>query len=117
MNAGHIMLALSNPISPEVDDGFNEWYRVVHGPELLKQVAGFQSMTRFRAVAQAHPSGAEFPYRYMTAYEIGNGVDCMRALAEAVPHMTPPPPIVNMNRSFVTLYEKFYSTGQDWREE
>lgn len=45
-----ILLALSNPVSPDREDEFNRWYNEVHGAEVTG-LAGFQSMTRYRIKA------------------------------------------------------------------
>jgi hypothetical protein len=71
-----ILLVLSDPVSPEADAEYNDWYDNVHLPEILA-VAGFTAARRFRvAQAQLASQGgpdavrARFPHRYAAVYEV-----------------------------------------------
>jgi len=71
-----ILLVLSDPVSPEADAAYNDWYDNVHLPEILA-LAGFTSARRFRvAEAQLASQGgpdavrAKFPHRYVALYEV-----------------------------------------------
>ena len=76
-----IMIALSNPVSPERDEEFNNWYNNVHGPE-VGNLAGFENMTRYRAAVQVVPPGVEPSYRYLALYELSDVDTAVRSLAE-----------------------------------
>jgi len=74
--ADGILLVLSDPVSAEADDAYNEWYDNVHLPEILA-LAGFTSARRFRvAEAQLASQGGpdavrvKFPHRYVAVYEV-----------------------------------------------
>jgi hypothetical protein len=72
-----ILLVLSDPVTPEADATYNDWYDDnVHLPEILS-LAGFTSARRFRvAEAQLASQGgpgavrAKFPHRYVAVYEV-----------------------------------------------
>lgn len=76
-----ILVAMTNPVSPEREDEFNHWYNDVHGSEVLG-LAGFASLTRYRAHAQAVPPGAEPKFRYLALYEVDDVDQALQSLAE-----------------------------------
>jgi len=57
-----VFVAITNPISPEREAEYNEWYEGTHLPEVLA-IDGFVSARRFRAVDGESP-------RYMAVYEL-----------------------------------------------
>jgi hypothetical protein len=71
-----ILLVLSNPVTPDADAAYNDWYDNVHLPEILA-LAGFTAARRFRlSETQLASQGgldavrARFPYRYAAVYEV-----------------------------------------------
>lgn len=76
-----IMVALSNP-KPGADEAeFNRWYNEVHGVE-VNNMKGFTSMTRYKAVAQAVPPGADPVFKYLAFYELDDIEQALKSLAE-----------------------------------
>jgi len=83
-----ILIALSNPVSPESEDEFNRWYSEVHGREVL-ELPGFASLTRYRAQAQVvPPSDAELKFRYLALYELDDVDQAVKSLAEGASKFT-----------------------------
>lgn len=67
-----ILISLSNPVSPDRDQEFNDWFNNVHGAEVTN-LAGFESMTRYRAVTQVVPPGGAKPaHQYLALYEVSD---------------------------------------------
>jgi hypothetical protein len=65
-----VFLALSNPVSGEVEAEFNDWYDNVHSKEVLA-LDGVQSCRRFRlAPAQVIPGDDRSGHRYLALYEV-----------------------------------------------
>jgi hypothetical protein len=70
-----ILLVLSDPITPDVDAEYNDWYDNVHLPEILA-LPGFTSARRYRMAAtqlsSADPSveRPKLPTRYVATYEV-----------------------------------------------
>jgi hypothetical protein len=76
-----VFLALSNPVSGDVDAEFNEWYDDVHAREMLA-LPGVRSFRRFRlAPAQVLPGDDVTAHRYLALYEVD--VDDWESFAEA----------------------------------
>lgn len=60
-----LLVALTNPASPEVEDAYNDWYTNIHIPDVL-QLPGYVSATRYKAF-----TGWEFfEQRYLTLVEL-----------------------------------------------
>ena len=76
-----ILISLSNPISPDRDAEFNEWFNNVHGAEVTS-LKGFRNMTRYRAVAQVVPPAEQPSYRYLAFYELDDVADAVESLTE-----------------------------------
>jgi hypothetical protein len=57
-----VFVAITNPVSPEREAEYNEWYEGTHLPEVLA-VDGFVSAKRYRAVDGEAP-------KYMAVYEL-----------------------------------------------
>jgi hypothetical protein len=76
-----ILIAMTNPVSAKRDGEFNHWYNEIHGKEVTS-LAGFVSMTRFKAQAQVVPPGAEPSFRYLALYELDDVDTALRSLAE-----------------------------------
>lgn len=75
-----LMVVLTDPKNPELEDAFNEWYTNVHIPEVL-ETPGFAAVTRYKA------SEAEFVPRtpgqkYLAIWEIE--ADDISAAAKAL---------------------------------
>jgi hypothetical protein len=65
-----VFLALSNPVSDDVDGDFNDWYDDVHARQVLG-VPGVRSFRRFRlAPAQVLPGEEVSARRYLALYEV-----------------------------------------------
>ena len=65
-----VFLALSDPVSDDVDAEFNDWYDNVHAPEVLR-VPGVRSCRRFRlAPAQVMPGDDATTRQYLALYEV-----------------------------------------------
>src|ERR1700757_662295 len=86
-----ILLVLSDPVSAEADDAYNEWYDNVHLPEILA-LPGFTSARRFRvAEAQLASQGGpdavrvKFPHRYVAVYEV-EAPDVRKPRSRSAPH-------------------------------
>ena len=80
--ANKILIALSNPISVDREDEFNDWYDRVHGKEVTR-LAGIRNITRYRAKAQVVPPGGQLTYRYLALYEVDDGDVALAALADS----------------------------------
>jgi hypothetical protein len=65
-----MLVALTSPMSAEVEDQYNDWYDNVHVAHVLA-VEGFVSASRYRVV---DPAGAaiwtKVEHRYLALYEI-----------------------------------------------
>jgi hypothetical protein len=79
-----VLIALTNPVSPNREDEFNKWYNTVHGPELLS-IRGFTSLTRYKAKAQAIPPSPVPSYRYVAVYELNDVDEALSNLAAKAP--------------------------------
>jgi len=64
-----VMMVLANPVSPEQEQEFNDWYTLVHIPELLE--LGVAASTRYR-LADERFGGAR-RHRYLAVHEIPTG--------------------------------------------
>jgi hypothetical protein len=78
---GSIFMALTNSVSAERDAEFNEWYNGVHSNDLLS-LPTMRSMTRYRAVRQITPGGAEPSHQYLALYHLDDPEAAYRALVE-----------------------------------
>lgn len=76
-----ILIALSNPVSPDRDAEFNHWYNEVHGGEVTS-LKGFAAMTRYKAQVQAVPPAATPQYQYLTVYDLEDIDQALSSLAE-----------------------------------
>ncbi|HSO94670.1 MAG TPA: hypothetical protein VLV81_01370 [Acidimicrobiia bacterium] len=65
-----IFIALSNAVSSDVDEEFNDWYDAVHAREVLA-LPGVRSFRRFRlAPAQVIPGDERSTHQYLALYEL-----------------------------------------------
>lgn len=65
-----VFLALSNPMSEDVEAEFNKWYDEVHAPQVL-QIPGVSSCRRFRlAPDQVTPPDPATTRQYLALYEV-----------------------------------------------
>ena len=79
-----VFLALSNPVSDDVEAEFNDWYENVHAKEVLA-LDGVRSCRRFRlAPAQVMPGDDVTAHRYLALYEVET--DDWDAFAAAFQH-------------------------------
>lgn len=107
MPAG-ILIALTNPVSPEREDEFNHWYNVVHGSEVTS-LKGFAAMTRYRASAQAVPPSDTPTFRYLALYDLDDVDQALKSLAEGAEsfNMTD---AVDLQNALGIGFEKIFST-------
>src|SRR5437867_913537 len=63
-----VMVVLSNPTSPDVEEEFNDWYNNAHLADVLA-VDGVMSATRYR-LSDGDARAASAPYRYLAIYEL-----------------------------------------------
>lgn len=65
-----LMVVLTSPRSPEVEQEFNRWYTDVHIPEILR-TPGFVGVTRYKVSASQFLPGAESQGpQYLALWEI-----------------------------------------------
>jgi hypothetical protein len=81
-----VMLAMSNPVSPERDREFNDWYNNIHARELMA-LPGFNSIRRYRAVRQMlPPSESGTPtYAYLAVYEVDDAAEAIETIIKNDP--------------------------------
>jgi hypothetical protein len=77
-----ILLVQTNPVSPDREPEFNEWYDRTHIPQVLSNVPGVIRASRY-VVADTSPTIP--PHRYLAVYEIEaeEPGDVVRYLGEA----------------------------------
>ena len=63
-----VLVVLTNPVSTEQEEAFNNWYDQVHVPDVLK-VPGFVAARRYR-VSDVQLEGSGGDHRYLALYEI-----------------------------------------------
>jgi hypothetical protein len=75
-----LMISFNNA-EPGKDEAFNDWYDNQHVPDILR-IRHFEAAQRFRIEADA--SSPDFPYSYMTIYEVESDTieEATAALAE-----------------------------------
>src|ERR1700726_962056 len=78
-----ILLVQTNPVSPDRESEFNEWYDRTHLPQILRHVPGVTGARRY-VIADSSPSTPR--HRYLAVYDIeaDETGDVVRALGEAV---------------------------------
>ncbi len=103
-----ILLALSNPVSPDHEGEFNRWYNEVHGAEATG-LAGFQSMTRYRIKAQVVPPSETPQWSYLAYYELDDIDQALKSLAERASKFAMSDS-VNLPGALGMAFEKIYST-------
>lgn len=65
-----IFWALSNPVSPDVEDEYNRWYDSTHTPDTLMQ-PGMVRGSRYRRAREVPVTGTDYrEQRYLAKYEI-----------------------------------------------
>lgn len=65
-----LMVVLTNPKAPELEQQFNRWYTDIHIPEILK-TPGFVGVTRYKVSdAQFLPGSESQGPRYLAIWEI-----------------------------------------------
>lgn len=60
-----VLIVLTNPVSPEVEAEYNDWYTNTHVPEGLA-VPGYTRVTRYKAFDGWDP----FPQKYLSLHEL-----------------------------------------------
>jgi len=65
-----MLVVLSNPVSPQVEDEYNDWYNNVHLKDIVA-VEGFVAAQRFKIVETEATAEAPKPaQRYIALYEL-----------------------------------------------
>lgn len=82
MNKSSVMIALTNPVTPDRDEEFNKWYNEVHAKDLLS-LPGMQNITRYGLKQQMIPSDGSFNYQYLAIYETRDIATTVKGLIEA----------------------------------
>jgi hypothetical protein len=103
-----ILLALTNPVSPDRDAEFNHWYNEVHGAEVTA-LAGFRSMTRYRVKAQVVPPSDRPQYSYLAFYELDDIDQAEKSLAEGASKFAMSGS-VDLKGALGLAFEKIFST-------
>jgi hypothetical protein len=85
MSDRQLYIVLGNPLTPEQDAEFNEWYNETHIPDVLAAVPGVRSAQRYK-VRQLDRDADKAPrYSYMTVYEYeGDANEVMAGIGAAV---------------------------------
>lgn len=76
-----ILVAMTNSVSAERDDEFNNWYNGVHADDLLS-LPTMRSLVRYRAVQQLTPAGTAPFHEYMAIYDLDDPQAAIEALVE-----------------------------------
>ena len=76
-----VFVALTNSVSPERDEEFNQWYNEVHAKDLLS-LPTMRSMTRYRALQQITPGGQDPHHKYLAIYDLDDPQAAYQALVE-----------------------------------
>lgn len=77
-----IMIALTNPVTANRTDEYNDWYNNIHGKE-VSSLSGFVSMTRYEAKAQVVPPADKPAFSYLALYELDDVDTALQSLAGA----------------------------------
>jgi len=64
-----VYLVFTNPVSPEREDDYNDYYANVHIPEVV-QSDGIVSARRFKLSDSKAPIGPVGDFQYVTIYEL-----------------------------------------------
>jgi len=78
-----VMLALSNPVSPQREQEFNDWYDKVHARQLLA-LPGFNRVRRYKAARQMLPpsESGEPTYAYLAVYEVDDAKAAIQTILD-----------------------------------
>ena len=78
-----ILLVQTNPVSPDRESEFNEWYDRTHIHQILGNVPGMIGASRY-VIADSSPNSPR--HRYLAVYDIeaDDPAQVVRALGEAV---------------------------------
>jgi hypothetical protein len=77
-----LLVALSNPISPDREYEFNNWYDNIHAAEVTS-LPGIVSVTRYRTMVQLSPPSEQPAHRYLAIYELDDINTAVHALQNA----------------------------------
>jgi hypothetical protein len=85
MNDRQLYIVFGNPLTPEQDAEFNQWYSDTHIPDVLAAVPGVLSAQRYKVNQLDRDAGTTPRYSYMTVYEFeGDPNDVMAKIGGAV---------------------------------
>lgn len=76
-----ILVAMTNSVSPERDEEFNQWYNGIHADNLLS-LPTMRSLVRYRAVQQLTPAGQQPFHKYLAIYDLDDPKAAIEALVE-----------------------------------
>jgi hypothetical protein len=79
------LLAFTNPMSPDKEQAYNDWYNGTHLPEVTA-LPGFRGAKRFKASATQMMGDPQF--RYLALYELDDVDTAVAALAKSAPDLT-----------------------------
>jgi EthD domain len=114
--ANMILAVLTNPVSADRDDEFNEWYTNTHLNDVLK-VPGYVAATRFKLVDKPVLAGAEQPkHRYLAIYELDTD-DVDRAAAQLQAAVQDSGMFVSDSLDLATAMANFYEQVSDRRKD
>ena len=85
MNDRQLYIVFGNPLTPEQDAEFNQWYSDTHIPDVLAAVPGVLSAQRYKVNQLERDAGTAPKYSYMTVYEYeGDANEVMAGIGAAV---------------------------------
>lgn len=101
-----VFVVFTNPMSPELEDDYNELYDNTHVPEVCA-TPGFISGRRYRVSDSRPPLGPVADYKYLTIYEIESDDlhATFEALKAAAPDMTPTNTVIARNGTYGVFEE------------
>ena len=80
-----LYLVFGNPLTPEQDGEFNNWYDETHLPDVLAAVPGVLSAQRYKVNQLDRDAGTPPKYSYLTVYEFeGDANEVMATIGGAV---------------------------------
>ena len=113
--ANVVLVVLTNPVSGERDEEFNEWYNNTHLKDVLT-VPGYVAATRFRLLDKTVLEGAEQPkQRYLAIYELDTD-DVDRAAAQLQGAMQGGEMFISDSLDLPTAAANFYEQVSDRHE-
>ncbi|SCW66434.1 hypothetical protein SAMN02927924_01940 [Sphingobium faniae] len=109
--AKSMMLALSNPVSKEREQEFNDWYDNVHAVQLLA-LPGINRVRRYKAVRQMLPPSDDGTptYRYLAVYDVDDADAAITTILENDPTFDMSDSM-NFEGAFGVAFEQIFESG------